>query len=277
MTHNNNFNPLPWYTSLEQQNHRKPYAYGRIYPLYTLANTMLPWQIQMQYTDRIESVTFEVYQEDGTLYFTSSSMPTDVSYITVDNNKYMVYYPTTVITYRQPDGRYYAKITVVTEGGTETYYSEVYTVVQSLDGFLKIEWYDVEDLEYQNGVICYPTTPIYHNFIYLPTELGKPEYTFEETGEDRDGFYFPEKQLSEKTYRFSFLAPEYMLDALRIVRLSDYVTITDQQGVDYAVDKFLMTPKWLQDGDMAQVEAEFQTNTVIKKIGRGIVTGSSAQ
>ena len=119
-------------------------------------------------------------------------------------------------------------------------------------------------------------TVAYRNFIYLPTELGKPNYDFEETGEDRDGFYYPEKQLSEKTYRFSFIAPEYMLDALRLVRLSDYVTVTDQYGYDYHADRFLMTPKWLGDGDLASVVVEFQTDTVVKNTGTGFVKGDYA-
>jgi hypothetical protein len=32
----------------------------------------------------------------------------------------------------------------------------------------------------------------------------------------------------------------------------------------------LITPKWQEQGDLAIVEAEFETDTVIKKIGRGV-------
>lgn len=279
MTHNNNFNPLPWYTSLDQQNHRKSYAYGSIYPLYTLANFMLPWQVQIK-TSGIHYLSLSIYKEDGTLYqnVDSSDIDRDIIYITTSGCVYVLCIPTFPMVSNQPDGRYYAVMTVEPEDDADrvVLYSEVYTVVHSLDNFIKIEWYDEENLVYEGGQICYSNKDNYKNWLYLPTELGKPEYTFEETGEDRDGFYFPEKQLSEKTYRFNFLAPEYMLDAMRIIRLSDYVRITDQFGVEYKVDKFLMTPKWTQNGDLAQVQAEFQTNTVIKKIGRGVVTGGDA-
>lgn len=276
MTHNNNLNPLPWYTSINQQNHRKSYVYGEIYPLYTLANFMLPWQVQTSLS--IERYYIDVYNDDGTLYhsLTAQEKAQNVSIVNMTEMSYVVFVPTFPVATNQPDGRYYATLRIDTLNDSVTYYSEVYTVVHSLDNFLKIEWYDATNLYYEGGQINYSSKLNYKNHIYLPTELGKPEYTFEETGEDRDGFYFPEKQLSEKTYRFNFLAPEYLLDAMRIIRLSDYVTITDQFGVQYKPDKFLMTPKWTQNGDLAQVEVEFQTNTVIKKIGRGIVTGGVA-
>ena len=278
MTHNNNFNPLPWYTSLDQQNHRKSYVYGEIYPLYTQANFILPWQVQTPLTENIERLFLNVYHEDGTLYqaVDSSAIDNDITILTMTDCQYVICVPTFPLVTNQPDGRYYATLRLVTDNEDVTYYSEVYTVVQSMANFLKIEWYDTDPLFYEGGQINYSSKINYKNHIYLPTELGKPEYTFEETGEDRDGFYFPEKQLSEKTYRFNFLAPEYLLDAMRIIRLSDYVTITDQFGVQYKPDKFLMTPKWTQNGDLAQVEVEFQTNTVIKKIGRGVVTGGDA-
>lgn len=278
MTHNNNFNPLPWYTSLEQQNHRKNYAYGRIYPLYTQANFMLPWQLRTTLTGEPEFILFEIYHEDGTLYqeVISSSIASNMTFIPSSGGMYVVFRPLFPIVSSQPDGRYYAKLTLTDDNSNSvTYYSEVYTVVQSLDGYLKIEWYDTDDLDYNGGKIMYKTVA-YRNFIYLPTELGKPNYDFEETGEDRDGFYYPEKQLSEKTYRFSFIAPEYMLDALRLVRLSDYVTVTDQYGYDYHADRFLMTPKWLGDGDLASVVVEFQTDTVVKNTGTGFVKGDYA-
>lgn len=277
MTHNNNLNPLPWYTSIDQQNHRKSYVYGEIYPLYTLANFMLPWQVQTSLVS-IERYYIDIYNDDGTLYhsLTAQEKAQNVSIVSMTEMSYVVFVPTFPVATNQPDGRYYATLRIDTLNDSVTYYSEVYTVVHSLDNFLKIEWYDATNLYYEGGQINYSSKLNYKNHIYLPTELGKPEYTFEETGEDRDGFYFPEKQLSEKTYRFNFLAPEYMLDAMRIIRLSDYVIITDQFGVEYKADKFLMTPKWTQNGDLAQVDVEFQTNTVIKKIGRGIVTGGVA-
>jgi surface protein len=122
-----------------------------------------------------------------------------------------------------------------------------------------------------DGAVCYKT-PLYRvkHFLYLATELGKPDYLFEEEGETRDGYFFPEKQLSEKVYRFTFVAPEYLCDVMRFIRLSDYVIVTDPYGREYKCDTFLITPKWLTQGDLASVECEFQTNTVAKKVGQSV-------
>ena len=45
MVQNNNFSVLPFYTSLNEQAHRMPYAYGDIYPLYCAVGTLPTFQI----------------------------------------------------------------------------------------------------------------------------------------------------------------------------------------------------------------------------------------
>lgn len=45
MIQNNNISVLPWYTSINEQNHRKSYAYGAIYPLFAPANRLLPFKL----------------------------------------------------------------------------------------------------------------------------------------------------------------------------------------------------------------------------------------
>jgi hypothetical protein len=54
---------------------------------------------------------------------------------------------------------------------------------------------------------------------------------------------------------------------MRLIRLSDHISIRDSFGRLYKCDTFLFTPKWETQGDLASVEIEFQTNTVIKKLG----------
>ena len=55
---------------------------------------------------------------------------------------------------------------------------------------------------------------------------------------------------------------------MRLIRLSDYVKITDRWGHVYRADTFLMTPQWQTQGDLASVEVEFTANTIAKKIPR---------
>jgi hypothetical protein len=137
---------------------------------------------------------------------------------------------------------------------------------------LKIEWWDVDDFTMDAGTIVYKYAggTQFKNVLYLQADIAKPEYPFEEDGETRDGYFFPIKQISEKHYRFAFLASEYLLDVMRFIRMADYAYIT-KNGQQYKLDTFLITPEWEDNGDVASVEAEFDTATVAKKIGHGYI------
>ena len=149
--------------------------------------------------------------------------------------------------------------------------SDIFTIISPdiVDAYLKVEWWDDDDFIMDDGVIVYKNNNInvYKNVLYLSADLAKPEYVFEEEGETRDGYFFPIKQISEKRYRFRFLAPEYVLDVMRFIRMSDHIVIT-YRGQAFYPDTFLMTPSWEGDGNLANVDCEFDTNTVAKKIGR---------
>lgn len=269
MTQNNNISVLPWYTSIDQQNHRKSYAYGQIYPLFTPANTMLPFQIMR--TTRANAVLYvRLYRKEGTLVadITQYAKNTGLQIVRFASLGYdVIVYPGILpMPLNQLDGIYYATLS----DGVQTWFSEMFTVVQDVSGYLKIEWYDLENAVFDAGTIVYQN-PRFKNVLYLCTELGKPEYQFEEEGEDRDGCFFPEKQISEKTYRCVCLAPEFLCDVMRFIRMSDYVFVTDKYGRTYDCDTFLITPRWQTQGDLASVEIEFETATVVKKTGRGVL------
>lgn len=269
MIQNNNFSVLPWYTSISEQNHRKSYAYGQIYPLFTPVNKFLPFQI-MRNTRSNGITSVRIYHKDGTLFanVTQAAKDTGLQVVRFASMGYdVIVYPGIIpMPITQLDGIYYATIS----DGVQTWYSEMYTIVQDVSGYLKIEWYDIENAVFDAGTIVYQN-PQFKNVLYLCTELGKPEYKFEEDGENRDGYFFPEKQISEKIYHCIFLAPEYLCDVMRFIRMSDYITVTDKYGHSYDCDTFLITPKWQTQGDLASVEIEFETETVVKKIGRGYI------
>lgn len=270
MIQNNNISVLPWYTSIEQQNHRKSYAYGTIYPLFTPKRTLLPFQI-MRNTSSRNITGAQLYDKNGVLFadITTALKETGLQIVPFASLGYdVIVYPSLLpFAIDTPDGIYYARMT----DGVNVWYSEMFTIVGDLSGYLKIEWYDVENFVFDAGQIVYQN-PKFNNVLYLCTELGKPEYTFEEEGETRDGYFFPEKQISEKTYRCMALAPEYLCDVMRFIRMSDKVFVTDKYGRQYDCDTFLITPKWQTQGDLASVEIEFETATVAKKIGRGYIT-----
>lgn len=165
---------------------------------------------------------------------------------------------------RWPVGLHYISV----HDGYRRYYSDFFTCVEDMAQYIKLEWWDNEDFVMDAGRIVYqPAEGVeYHNIAYLKAEIAKPEYTFEEDVERRDGYDYPTKQISAKTYRFSFFATEFLLDALRFVRMSDHIVITDGEKV-YNPSAFLITPEWEKEGDVAGVEAQFQTDTIAKKIG----------
>lgn len=100
----------------------------------------------------------------------------------------------------------------------------------------------------------------------MNTQIGKPEYDFEEEATERMGYTFIESQISKKIYKFTFVAPEYLCDALRIVRLCESKQITSKLQT-YDLTTFSMEPEWEDQGDLAAVECEFETDTVIANIG----------
>ena len=272
MIQNNNISVLPFYTSIDEQNHRKSYAYGKIYPLFAPADMLLPFQI-IRNTRANDVTSVVLYDKTGKQVadITTNMKETGLQIVRFQSFRYdVILYPSILpMPLNQLDGIYYISVS----DGVQTWYSEMFTVVQDVSAYLKIQWWDVENLVFDAGQIVY-TEPNYKNTLYLCTELGKPEYEFEEDGEERDGYFFPEKQISVKTYKCTILAPEYLCDVMRFIRMADYIHITDKYGREYDCDTFLITPKWETQGDLASVEIEFKTNTVVKKIGRGYILGN---
>lgn len=275
MIQNNNISVLPWYTSINEQNHRKSYAYGAIYPLFALADRLLPFQI-MRNTRSNNVTSVVLYEKTGkqVANITTYMKETGLQIVRFQTLGYdVILYPSILpMPLNQLDGIYYMTLS----DGVQTWYSEMFTVVQDVSGYLKIQWWDIENLVFDVGQIVYKN-PDFKNTLYLYTELGKPDYEFEEDGEERDGYFFPEKQISVKTFKCTILAPEFLCDVMRFIRMADYIHITDKYGREYDCDTFLITPKWQTQGDLASVEIEFKTNTVVKKIGRSYIIANKGE
>lgn len=267
MQQNNNLSVLPFYNSKSEQNHRKPYAYGNIYPLYAHVSTLPPFQI-IRTTRSNTQISVALYTKDD-IFVTDISvslLTAGLQVVRFESLGYdIIVFPASAPHMTGINvGQYYVKVM----DGTEVWYSDVITLVSDITGYLSIEWYSKENVVFDGGQIVY-RNPTFSNRLYLCTELGKPEYKFEEEGEERDGLFFPEKQISEKVYKFQFLASEALCDVMRLIRMSDVIVIRDRYGRYYRCDQFLMTPEWETQGDIASVEVEFHTDTIVKKIGTG--------
>lgn len=271
MIPNNNLSVLPFYTSLDQQNARKWWMYGRVYPLFCPAGFLLPFQIITPYRST-PSMTNCVLYDANTGAVVDSNVAgkltdTGFAFKQFSSLGYSIaIYPGLLPAFTSlNNGRYYLRITV----NYTYYYSEIFTVVNDIEPYLKITWWDLDDFTMDAGTIVYKN-PAFKNVLYLQSDLAKPEYPFEEEGETRDGYFFPTKQISEKRYRFNFLASEYLLDVMRFIRMADFAEI-EYHGKTYSLDTFLITPEWEDNGDVAAVEAVFDTATVAKKIGLGYI------
>lgn len=182
------------------------------------------------------------------------------SYVTIDSKDYIVHKGEETAILEGFTDKMYLELS----DGIDTWYSAYFGFCEPC---MRIEWYDVEDFLFDAGAIAYSDG--YKNEMYFDAEIGMPEYEFEEEVAERNGYQFPISQISYKKYKFSILVPEEVCDAMRFIRLSDYVKITTSEGT-YDATSFLMTPTWQEQGYLAEVACEFTTDTVAKKIGKGV-------
>jgi hypothetical protein len=264
---------LPFYGSIEEQNHRKSYAYGEIYPLYVPVNNVPPFQVVIAHTDATIS-SVQLYTSKGVYVSTITAFLTAkglTKYPFAGEGYDVLVYPALAseTTATIAEGQYYLTITMSDDS---VLYSDIFTCTGMISAYLKVQWWDVADFVMDGCRIVYPLgeNSVFQNTLYLNTELGKPEYEFNEEGEQRDGYFFSELQISEKKYKATFLASEYLCDVMRFIRMADYVKITDKYGNIYRADTFLITPKWEAQGNLASVDMEFTCDTVAKKIARPV-------
>lgn len=269
MIPNNNLSVLPFYASIEEQNRNKWWAYGRTYPLYVPILHILPFQVIRPHSTRALTV-FDLYKCDGTLvgHFIQNLLEAGVVIENKGDYDVIVFGGQTPVFTNILSGSYYAKLS----DGVNTWYSDFFYEFDRPDSLLKLTWWDIDDLVMDAGTIVYKyaNDTRFKNVLYLDSPIAKPTYDFTEEGEERNGYFFPIKQISKKVFHFDFLAPEYLLDVLRFVRMSDYVEI-EKDGKRYSLDTFNLESEWQGDGDIASVSAEFTTATVAKKIGVGYI------
>jgi len=268
MITNNNFSVLPWYSSLQQQHHRKKYAYGQVYTLPVSTNRLIPFQVLLPKINEpsISSYSIQIYDLDDNKVGgnrINSFISSGLALYSTNFSDYsaLVYTATNDLDFALPFGQYYFEIS---DGATK-WYSDVFTVTD-ISSCVKVEWWDSHDFIMDQGVIFYGGN--FRNILYIDTQIGRPKYTYEEEGDDRDGIFFAEKQISEKVYNFNFLGPEFICDVTRFIRLSDNVLISDENGV-YNCTNIVIEVDWLEQGDLAVLSTEFKVGTVAKKIAPG--------
>lgn len=254
--------PLKFYDDFHKQNRYRSFAYGHIAPLITNPNVVSPFQLI------VSGNVSEVYVRDANTNkrVTDNVVERfkDAGLRNVSKNGcnillFLGIFPLSgVIDY---EGQYWLE---VHSGGW--YYSEVFCFDNNIDDCLKIEYWNPEgDFALKNGKIVLGSEN-FHFILLLKSELGKPEYSFEEEATKRLGYSFIESQVSKKTYKFNTVIPEYLCDAMRIIRLCSQKKITCK-GETYDAITFNMEVDWQEQGDLASVTCEFDVDNIITNLG----------
>ena len=146
MNENNNLSVLPWYDNIDEQNSQKSYAYGNIYPLFTPAHSLLPFQI-LRKPNEVFNPNVKLYTKDGVfvLDITEQMVLTGLQLAKPENTDkmevivYPAYFP---LQEKIPIGMYYA----VLNDGVNTWYSDIFTIINDSENYLSIEWYNLHSL-----------------------------------------------------------------------------------------------------------------------------------
>lgn len=248
--------PLKFYDGIAKQNHRRAFAYGHITPVICDGNSIIPFQLVLP-----EEVSYS-----GAVLFDAKT-DTNLGSITLPNisvvssNEYYVLMCKGGQLGIPHEGLFYISITA----GNYTYYSDVFSCSNSIGDYTKIEYWNQEnDFYINNGVITFAND--FHFIVYLKTNLGKPEYDYDEEATKRLGYSFIESLISKKTYKFNALVTEAICDAIRLVRLCSNKQITNYGELFNAIT-FNMDVDWQQNGDTASLTCEFQIDDNIVNLG----------
>ena len=258
---NNNISPLPFYDSLALQNHRKDYAYGQVYQLITYKNMLLPFQVVLSNGTSVGWVRLYNFNTGKYIEITDSMKENGLVIKSFTGFVLLKYPGTLPIVEIKHEGLYYLVIYI---NGLGTIYSDLFTVTNRISDYLLIEYSNSYNFELKNGIVDFSDNFAFK--CYLNTQVGKPEYNFEEESTKRLGYIYVESQVSKKTYKFNVIVPEYICDALRIVRLCDNKIIRCKDD-EYEAITFEMEAEWQTQGDLASVTCEFETDNVIANIG----------
>lgn len=262
----NNFSPLAFREKSMKATYKKWYAYGKEFALPFSTTELPPFQFTVANLPSFDPTTVEVFlvnEATGVRGATGIKIKVDA----MDGHSSVLYVSPGSNVYAKSiePGVYRAEFAIP---GGETYVSTPICVTEGIEtntNFVKLEYWNDEKLAYPNGFVTTGTDNDFKFQMYIPTTFFKPKYEFEEEITKRAGYKFLELQTCNKVFGFNFLAPEYICDALRLVRLSDYIRFT-HDGEYYNALNFEYNPDWQDNGYLAAIECQFETDTIIQKL-----------
>lgn len=261
----NNFSPLAFRKKESKATYEKWYAFGKNYAIPASANTLTPFQFTELNIPVFDPDTIEVEvinEETGEakktgVYVSFDVMPEHggVLYVSPGKNSFRE---------ALPQGTYRARFSI----GDEVYISTPFCVIPGIETsskYLLIEYWNDEKIAYPGGFITTGANNDFRYQMYVPATICKPKYEFEEELTKRAGYKFLELQTSTKVYAFTFVAPEFICDAMRLIRLSDYIRIS-HDGEYYNALNFEFDVDWQEQLYLAAVDCQFETDSIIQKL-----------
>ena len=261
----NNFSPLAFRKKESKATYEKWYAFGKNYAIPASANTLTPFQFTELNIPVFDPDTIEVEavnEETGE----STKTGVYVSFDVMPEHGGVLYVSPGKNSFREalPQGTYRARFTI----GDEVYISTPFCVIPGIETsskYLLIEYWNDEKIAYPGGFITTGANNDFRYQMYVPATICKPKYEFEEELTKRAGYKFLELQTSTKVYAFTFVAPEFICDAMRLIRLSDYIRIS-HDGEYYNALNFEFDVDWQEQLYLAAVDCQFETDSIIQKL-----------
>ena len=261
----NNFSPLAFRKKESKATYEKWYAFGKNYAIPASANTLTPFQFTELNIPVFDPDTIEVEavnEETGE----STKTGVYVSFDVMPEHGGVLYVSPGKNSFREalPQGTYRARFSI----GDEVYISTPFCVIPGIETsskYLLIEYWNDEKIAYPGGFITTGANNDFRYQMYVPATICKPKYEFEEELTKRAGYKFLELQTSTKVYAFTFVAPEFICDAMRLIRLSDYIRIS-HDGEYYNALNFEFDVDWQEQLYLAAVECQFETDSIIQKL-----------
>lgn len=264
----NYISPIPFYSSLNDVDSMNDYAFGNVYknilhkdstqvyiPTFLL-HTLFSYSVVQSVTCNLRSASDSsvVYQ----LGLNSIS-------VIDDNGLATLLYNGASLVQNVALGKYYFEVYVFNGTTTQIFYSDYVYVTDDIHNYVRVSWYNDIDLFVAGRLI--PFTQGFRPYCYVDSLIGKPEYSFEEESTERLGYQFIELQLSKKSYRFVFVAPEYLCDAMRLAKVCNHKQITrydfPNYGKSFEPMNIDFTVEWEEQGNLAGVTLGFDVDNIL--------------
>ena len=252
--------PLKFYTAVEKQDRFRAFSTTKKFIQWTDEDHLPEFQIKADSSDNfstVKLVNVDTYVEN------TVTMGSDFYEVDFTGFTYLIYNRILDLSSPTPPGDYYLKVTT---SSADVYYSEVFSVGDII-GKTIFEYYnstDIGGIDYTNG-----DAGQYKSTLIVDTTMAKPEYVIEEEAvEDGDGNVMVTFQRHVKKFKLWFHAPEHIADAVALIPLHDYVTLTTNYGQpDQSTGRVydpVVTVEWLETKGLAKITIDFRDTAIIK-------------